>query len=346
MLRGDGCVVKSWGLHVAERFVPRPGRAAAAAYLRYRGEEAMRSSPLLAMYLAFCQSVVACRQAGVDGWIGSGMGAKYWHRLAHERELWQQGLTWVAGVDEAGCGPLAGPVVAAAVVFPCAWLEAGLCTRLRGLNDSKQLTEEEREKFFARITALPEIRYAIASMDVEMIDRINIRQAAWRAMQAALDQLLPRPQHVLVDGIKIRWLPYPQTPLVDGDARSYTIAAASVLAKVTRDRLMVELDGQYPGYGFASHKGYYTQQHLAAIRALGPCPIHRRSFWPFRPVETNLELFPEQEDAALPTPDPESAPGQPLAPDLIRTAEQTLKAANASEASANETRPPAPPASP
>ncbi len=220
------------------------------------------------------------------------MGAKFWNRLAHERELWGKGIAQVAGVDEAGCGPLAGPVVAAAAVFPAGWLEAGLCTRLRGLNDSKQLSEEQREKFFSVITSHPEIRHAVASVDVEMIDRINIRQAAWRAMKLALDQLVPRAEHVLVDGLGIKWLPYPQTALVQGDARSYSIAAASVLAKVTRDRLMLEYERQYPGYGFAEHKGYGTPQHLEAIRQRGPCPIHRRSFSPFRPVATPLELFP------------------------------------------------------
>src|SRR5690242_10634179 len=148
-------------------------------------------------------------------WRGR-MSAKFWNRLSHERELWQQGLSFVAGVDEAGCGPLAGPVVAAAVVFPSSWLAEGLCQKLRGLNDSKQLTEEQREKYFATLTAHTEIRSAIASVDVELIDRINIRQAAWRAMNLALDQLDPRPQHVLVDGLKIRWLAYPQTPLVQG----------------------------------------------------------------------------------------------------------------------------------
>jgi ribonuclease HII len=219
------------------------------------------------------------------------MGAKFWNRLAHECELWRQGAAIVAGVDEAGCGPLAGPVMAAAVVFPCAWLETGLSSKLRGLNDSKQLTEEQREKYFSILTTHPEIRHAVASVDVEMIDRINIRQAAWRAMQIALDQLDPRPHHVLVDGLKIKWLSYPHTALVQGDCRSYSIAAASVLAKVTRDRLMTEMDALYPGYGFAEHKGYATPQHYAAIQERGPCPIHRRSFSPFRPVELELDLF-------------------------------------------------------
>jgi ribonuclease HII len=219
------------------------------------------------------------------------MSAKYWNRLSCECELWAKGTTLVAGADEAGCGPLAGPVVAAAVVFPCSWLEGGLYKKLRGLNDSKQLTEEQREKFYTIITTHPEIRYGIATVDVEMIDRINIRQAAWRAMHIALDQLDPKPQHVLVDGLRIKWLPYPHTALVQGDCKSYSIAAASVLAKVTRDRLMRELDKIYPGYGFAEHKGYATPQHYAAINQRGPCAIHRRSFAPFRPVEEALELF-------------------------------------------------------
>jgi ribonuclease HII len=214
--------------------------------------------------------------------------AKYWHRLAHECDLWQRGLTHVAGVDEAGCGPLAGPVVAAAVVFPKTWLETGLPATFRGLNDSKQLTEDEREKFYERITSHPEIRFAIASVDVETIDRLNIRQAAWHGMNLALDQLQPRAEYVLVDGLRIKWLPYRQTPLVKGDARSYSIAAASVLAKVTRDRAMRELDKQFPGYGFAEHKGYSTPQHFAAIAKLGPCLIHRKSFAPIKPREPEL----------------------------------------------------------
>jgi ribonuclease HII len=219
------------------------------------------------------------------------MGATFWNRLSHECEVWRQGTALVAGVDEAGCGPLAGPVVAAAVMLPASWLEAGLDLRLRGLNDSKQLSGDQRGKYFSIITSHPEIRHAVAIVDVEMIDRINIRQAAWRAMNAALDQLQPKPLHVLVDGLRIKWLPYPQTALVQGDCKSYSIAAASVLAKVTRDRMMIEMDGLYPGYGFAEHKGYATPQHYAAIRERGPCPIHRHSFSPFRPVETELKLF-------------------------------------------------------
>jgi len=137
----------------------------------------------------------------------------------------------------------------------------------------------------------------VVIIDVETIDRINIRQAAWRGMNQALDRLTPGPEHVLVDGLKISWLPYPQTAVVQGDAKSYSIAAASVLAKVTRDRLMHEYDRAYPGYGFAVHKGYATPQHYEAITKLGACPIHRRSFAPFRPVEQELELFDTQHAA-------------------------------------------------
>ena len=219
------------------------------------------------------------------------MTARHWNRLGFERDLWEKGTSLVAGVDEAGCGPLAGPVVAGAVIFPHAWRERGLDSRLRGLNDSKQLTAEQREKYYRIIMSHPEIRFGIAMVDVETIDRINILQAAHRAMSLALDQLQPAPQHVLVDGRRVKSLRFPSTPLIKGDCRSYSIAAASVLAKVTRDRVMLEFDRMYPGYGFALHKGYGTPQHLAAIAAQGPCPIHRRSFSPFRPVETELELF-------------------------------------------------------
>jgi|SRR6266850_968392 len=216
------------------------------------------------------------------------MSAKYWKRLSFECDLWAKGVSLVAGVDEAGCGPLAGPVVAAAVLFPCGWLEGGLYGKLRGLNDSKQLTEEDRLRFYNLITTHPEIHYGIAGVESEVIDEINILEAAHRAMQLALDQLDPPAQHVLVDGRRVKTLRIPHTPLVKGDCRSYSIAAASVLAKVTRDRLMVELDARFPGYGFAEHKGYSTPQHLSLLAQLGPSPIHRRSFSPCRPPEPDL----------------------------------------------------------
>jgi ribonuclease HII len=205
-----------------------------------------------------------------------------------EAALWNAGVLRVAGVDEAGRGPLAGPVVAAAVVFPGAWLAAGLPAELHGLNDSKQLTETRREEFYAVLTRLPGIQFAIASVDAATIDRINILQATHRAMNAALAQLAPAPEHALVDGTRVKTLCFPQTAIVKGDARSYSIAAASVLAKVTRDREAAAWDREWPGYGFAAHKGYGTPQHLEAIRQHGPCPIHRRSFAPIRPAQPGL----------------------------------------------------------
>ena len=201
-------------------------------------------------------------------------------RFEFERALLCEGLASIAGLDEAGRGPLAGPVVAAAVVFPPAWIQKGLPAELDGLNDSKQLTQKQRETYFAFLTAQPEIRFAIATVEVEVIDRINILQATHRAMNDALAPL--QPQHVLVDGLRVPSLRFPQTPLVKGDARSYSIAAASVLAKVTRDQVMRDYDRQWPAYGFAGHKGYGTRCHLAALAAHGPCPIHRRSFAPLR----------------------------------------------------------------
>ena len=210
-------------------------------------------------------------------------------RFEFERALALRGCARIAGVDEAGRGPLAGPVVAAAVIFPAVWIDGGLPDALKGLNDSKQLTAGQRERFFTVLTSLREIRYAIAAADASVIDAINILQATHQAMNNALAALAPAPEHVLVDGLEVRSLRWPQTPLVKGDSRSFSIAAASVLAKVTRDRQMLDYDRQFPGYGFAQHKGYGTAQHLAALARLGPTPIHRRSFAPLR--QTDRELF-------------------------------------------------------
>lgn len=203
-------------------------------------------------------------------------------RFRYERELLARGCGEIAGVDEAGRGPLAGPVVAAAVIFPQKWIADGLPHTLRGLNDSKQLTLEEREGYFTKLTSFPEVRYAIAWSDNTLIDEINILQATFRAMNDALAQLIPAPAHVLVDGNQRSSVHWAQTPIIDGDARSYSIAAASVLAKVTRDRMMVEFDRQWPMYTFAEHKGYGTGKHLAALAEFGPCALHRRSFAPIR----------------------------------------------------------------
>lgn len=208
-------------------------------------------------------------------------------RLAFERDLWSQNQAPIAGVDEAGRGPLAGPVVAAAVILPAEW-SSGIPSEYESLNDSKQLSEAARESFFTRITTDARIQFAIAMTEPDVIDRINILAATHRAMNEALRSLVTAPVHVLVDGNRVPSLAFPQTPLVKGDSRSYSIAAASVLAKVTRDRLMVAADSRFPGYGFAKHKGYPTAEHLDALARKGPCPLHRRSFAPLRTPEPDL----------------------------------------------------------
>lgn len=208
--------------------------------------------------------------------------------LAFEHEAYARGCRCVAGVDEAGRGPLAGPVVAAAVVLPEEWIKSGWPDALAGLNDSKQLTGAQREGFFTFLTAETTVGYGIGVADSFEIDRWNILQATHRAMISALAKLDPAPDHVLVDGRTVKSLPLPQTALVKGDARSYSIAAASVLAKVTRDRLMMDHHAQWPHYGFDEHKGYGTPKHLAAIAEHGPCPIHRMTFAPLKPHQQDL----------------------------------------------------------
>jgi len=216
------------------------------------------------------------------------MSAKFDDRFAFERPLWNRGAMRIAGVDEAGRGPLAGPVVAAAAILPAKWATAGLPSELEGLNDSKQLTALQRERYFAFLTNCADVEFAIAQTDAPQIDAINILRATHQAMNEALAKLNPAPQHALVDGRPVKTLRFPQTAIVKGDAHSYSIAAASVLAKVTRDRLMLEFDRQWPVYGFAGHKGYGTARHLAALAAHGPCPIHRRSFAPIKPREPRV----------------------------------------------------------
>ncbi len=209
-------------------------------------------------------------------------------RFEFERPLWQRGLTRIAGVDEAGRGPLAGPVVAAAAILPPRWAKNGLPVELAGLNDSKQLTETQRENFFEFITHCPEIEFGVAEVSAQVIDVINILEATHRAMNEALGKLQPLPPHALVDGRPVKTLRVPQTAIVKGDARSYSIAAASVLAKVTRDRLMLAAHARWPEYAFAEHKGYGTAKHLAAIAQHGACPIHRMTFAPLKPAERKL----------------------------------------------------------
>ncbi len=182
------------------------------------------------------------------------------------------GAARIAGLDEVGRGPIFGPVVAAAVMLPRG------CS-LQGLTDSKQLTERQREDFDARIRACAQA-WAIATVDVETIDRINIRRASLLAMRTAVEQLALAPDFLLIDGRDTIDWPCAQQAVVKGDARSLSIAAASVLAKVHRDRLLVQLDTVYPGYGLARHKGYGSAEHLAALHRLGPTPLHRRSYAP------------------------------------------------------------------
>lgn len=188
----------------------------------------------------------------------------------YENALHAEGLELVCGIDEAGRGPLAGPVCAAACVLP-----AGLV--LEGLNDSKKLSEKRREALYASITANA-MAWAVCLVDEGVIDEINILQATFQAMRGAVSKLSLRPDLCLVDGNRDPGLDLPTRTIVKGDASCASVAAASILAKVTRDRLMVQYDAQYPGYGFAVHKGYGTKAHYEAINRLGLCPIHRRSF--------------------------------------------------------------------
>ena len=195
--------------------------------------------------------------------------------LEFEERLRASGFSTVAGVDEAGRGPLAGPVVAAAVILPAGFSHPRL-------NDSKKLSEKTRAGLFAELSEAPDVASAVVEVGPEEIDRLNILCATHEAMRRAVAKLLPEPDHVLIDGLPVRPFPKPQTALIGGDGLSLSIAAASIFAKVTRDRLMLALDAQYPQYAFAQHKGYGTALHLARLQMHGPCPAHRRSFAPVR----------------------------------------------------------------
>ncbi|MBE6390255.1 MAG: ribonuclease HII [Lentisphaerae bacterium] len=198
--------------------------------------------------------------------------------LRSEQQLRAEGFSWIAGVDEAGRGPLAGPVTAAAVVLPDA-------AELPGVFDSKQLSGEEREQLYEQLCSLPGIQIAVVSEEAPEIDRLNILRATHQAMRRAVGQL-ERADFVLVDGLPVQFT-LPSRNLVKGDALCASIAAASIVAKVTRDRIMLEMDKLYPQYGFAKHKGYGTAEHLEALKKYGPSPVHRKSF---RPV---YELLPD-----------------------------------------------------
>lgn len=185
----------------------------------------------------------------------------------------KRGYTCIAGVDEAGRGPLAGPVSVAAVILPQGF-------RHKLLTDSKQLSEAKREAIYAELTQNDDVLWHVVLVEVEEIDRINILQATHAGMRRAVAGLAQQPEAVLIDGLPVPDFPLPQEALVKGDARSFSIAAASVIAKVTRDRCMVAAAERHPEYGFERHKGYGTREHLAALRRHGPCPLHRRSFAP------------------------------------------------------------------
>jgi len=193
--------------------------------------------------------------------------------LSLERHCHQRGLSRVAGVDEAGRGPLAGPVAAAAVVLPAAF-------SCPGLDDSKKLTAARRERLFERLTGDDSVRWSLSYAEVEEIDRINILRATHAAMARAVEGLRLEVDFCLVDGLAVPGFRWPHEGVVKGDGRSLSIAAASVIAKVSRDRRMAVHAEEFPEYGFDRHKGYGTRQHLEALQRQGPCAIHRRSFAP------------------------------------------------------------------
>ncbi|HEX7489827.1 MAG TPA: ribonuclease HII [Anaeromyxobacteraceae bacterium] len=221
-------------------------------------------------------------------------GQRLRHLLRYETPLWEKGLTRVAGVDEAGMAPLAGPVVAAAVILP-------LDFRPRGIDDSKQVERADRERLAVEIKAVA-VAWAVGLASVEEIDALNIYHAGLLALRRAVEGLAVRPEHLLIDARRLKEVAIPQQGIVHGDALSLTIAAASIIAKTTRDAMMAAWDLEHPGYGFARHKGYPTAEHFAALEKLGACPLHRRSFAPVRqalglePVQA--ELFPPPEKSA------------------------------------------------
>lgn len=232
--------------------------------------------------------------------------------LGFERACWDEGASLVAGVDEAGVGPLAGPLAAAAVILPP---RIDLPAILPGLDDSKRLPPARRQLLADRIRAAA-LAWSVVFVEVEEIDQLNIYQAGLLAMRRAVDSLTPLPDRLLVDARTLPSCQIPQEALIRGDARSASIAAASILAKTARDQRMKELDTLYPGYGLALHQGYPTAAHVEAIERLGPLPIHRRSFRPVRQIlelassaesraphpETSLPLFPVSPSPELPDP--------------------------------------------
>lgn len=201
--------------------------------------------------------------------------------FSHEDGLVARGFVKVAGVDEAGRGPLAGPVAAAAVILPRGFSSPYL-------DDSKKLTKKKRDVLYEEITGNSEVIWAVATVEAEEIDRINILRATHRAMGLALEALSARPDIALIDGLPVKGLSIPHEALVKGDGLSLSIAAASVIAKVTRDRIMEKIAAEFPLYGFERHQGYGTREHLEAIKQHGPCRYHRRSFQPISQLSLPL----------------------------------------------------------
>ncbi|MEQ8236021.1 MAG: ribonuclease HII [Syntrophomonadaceae bacterium] len=199
--------------------------------------------------------------------------------LEYEHQAYHDGYQRIAGIDEVGRGPIAGPVVAAAVILP-----RDFC--LAGVNDSKLLSEKKRLEL-AKIIKLEALAWSVAAISSRRIDEINILQATLEAMCLAVHELMPQPDYLLVDAVKIPGLSICQCPIIKGDTLSVSIACASILAKVERDQIMQNYDGIYAGYGFATHKGYGTRGHHSALHHLGPCPIHRGSFAPVRSMLSN-----------------------------------------------------------
>ena len=212
--------------------------------------------------------------------------------LSYENKLWEiEPSLVIAGVDEAGRGSLAGPVVAGAVSMSASVARALYAGDLSTLTDSKKLTSAKRDLFFERLSNNAEVHTASGWCSPEEVDTLNVLGATHLAMRRALVALPLKLSHALIDGLPVKGLPCSSTAVVKGDSKSFLIAAASVIAKVSRDRYMVEINQEYPGYGFAAHKGYGTHEHISALHKLGSCAIHRHTFRPVQDVEESLPGF-------------------------------------------------------
>lgn len=242
-------------------------------------------------------------------------GQRLRHLLRFEVELWAQGHEFIAGVDEAGMAPLAGPVVAGAVILPKNY-------RIRGLDDSKKILDAEKREELAAIIKRDALAWGVGRAEVEEVDTLNIYHAGLLAMRRAVESLSQVPHYVLVDARTIPQCSIPQRGIIKGDALSLTIAAASVIAKTTRDAFMTTMDAEYPGYGFAAHKGYPTPEHCTQLKKLGATPIHRRSFARVREV---LGLDPVQMDAFAES-GTDARPNEVPLSELVPTARSDVRA--------------------